>query len=68
LIQKKVLLAQIEALRNKEDRSAEDKAELKKLEKELEPINEFLEDAKTQRDAILVEIGMHPPHAVSFCV
>ena len=52
-------MAQIEELKNKEDRSAKDDAKLKALEKELEPIVKFLDDAKKQRDAILVEIGMH---------
>ena len=60
LIRKKFLLAQIEALKDKdkEDWSAEDDAQLKALEEELEPIVNFLDDAKKQRDAILVEIGM----------
>jgi hypothetical protein len=62
LIRKKFLLAQIEALNEKEDRTDEDDAELAKLEKELQPIVDFLDDAKRQRDAILLEIGMPPPH------
>jgi hypothetical protein len=62
LIRKKFLLAQIEALNNKEDRTDEEDAELAKLEKELQPIVDFLDDAKRQRDAILLEIGIPPPH------
>jgi hypothetical protein len=61
LIRKKFLLAQIEALKSKEDWTDEDDAELAKLEKELEPIVAFLDDAKRQRDAILLEICMCQP-------
>jgi hypothetical protein len=60
LIRKKFLLAQIEAIKSKEVRTKEDDTKLAKLEKELAPIASFLADAKRQRDAILVEIGVPP--------
>ena len=59
LIRRKYLLAQIDALTEKDVRSSAEKAKLKAFNKELEEITEFLDDAKAQRDAILQEICMN---------
>ena len=58
LIKQRYLRAQIETINSKKSKSAKDIEALKKLAKELEPITEFLDEARQQRDAILEEIGI----------
>lgn len=58
IIRRKYLRAKIELLEGKKFRSGADVAELKALEKELGSIEDFLGDARKQRDAILEEIGL----------
>jgi hypothetical protein len=55
------LRSQIQSINDKKSLSAQDKKALVELEKELKPIEEFLADARKQRDAILKEIGMQLP-------
>lgn len=59
LIRQRYLRAQIQTINNKKKKSSEDLAALKRFEKELEPIDNFLDEARQQRDAILEEIGMN---------
>lgn len=58
LIRRKYLETQINAIESKKSKSQADLTALGKLKKELEPIAEFLTQAKQQRDAILAEIGI----------
>jgi hypothetical protein len=44
-------------LEAKERKTAKDKLDLKKLEKEMQPLKTFLEDAASHRKAIKAEIG-----------
>jgi hypothetical protein len=53
------LRSQIQAINNKKSLTSQDKQALELLEKELQPIEDFLGDARKQRDAILKDIGMY---------
>ena len=57
IIRRNYLRAQIQVLSDKKSQSTKDKAALKKLQEELAPIEEFLSDAKKQREAIAKEIA-----------
>lgn len=59
LIRQRHLLAQIQTINNKKKKSLPDLEALERLNKELEPINKFLDEARQQRNAILEEIGMN---------
>jgi hypothetical protein len=62
------LKTQIEAIESKAKPTDADLRKLESLQKELEPIQNFLNDAKQQRDAILAEIGKYRsfPLALAF--
>lgn len=58
LIRQKYLQTQISAIEAKKSKSRADLTTLAKLQKELVPIAKFLSEARQQRDAILLEIGI----------
>lgn len=68
LIRQKYLRAQIQALEEKKYKTGADKKKLAALQKELGPIQDFLREARKQRDAILKEIGMHSESSLAGCL
>lgn len=58
LIRQKYLQTQISAIEAKKSKSRADLTTLAKLQKELVPIAKLLSEARQQRDAILLEIGI----------
>ena len=52
-------------LEAKEKKTAADKLELKRLKKEIAPLELFIEDAASHRKAIKAEIGMTFSHSIN---